>query len=136
MTTAGLPPPGWYPDPEDPRSQRKWSGSSWQQRRPRHLGAVVVGIIAFLTLQGCATALSQAPTCNPHSPVTTPSTTPIVVTALLWLLGVCVATGLQIVWIRRTWTPRWPPGVLIAASVVLPLVSWGFAAASCGRSLA
>lgn len=28
MTTQ-LPPPGWYPDPSDPRRQAYWDGSQW-----------------------------------------------------------------------------------------------------------
>jgi hypothetical protein len=29
MTDGGLPPPNWYPDPDDANSWRWWSGSSW-----------------------------------------------------------------------------------------------------------
>jgi hypothetical protein len=28
-----LPPPGWYPDPNDPSTQRYWDGSQWTDSR-------------------------------------------------------------------------------------------------------
>jgi hypothetical protein len=130
--TEWLATPGVYPDPEDPRSNRRWTGTKWEGRRPRHNNLIVIGALVFLTLQGCATAISQAPTCNPHSPVSTPATTPIAVTAVLWLLGLAFAMGFYVVWLRHKWTPYWLPLVLIIGSVVLPLLSWVFAAASCG----
>ncbi len=35
MTDAPTPPPGWYPDPKDPASQRWWDGHQWtDQTRP------------------------------------------------------------------------------------------------------
>ena len=125
-------PAGWYPDPDDPRSERRWTGMSWQGRRSKHGNLIVVGAVAFLTLQGCATALSQAPTCNPHSPVSTPATTAVAVTVILWLVGVAFALGLASIWSRRGWTPGWLPPLLVVGSVTLPLASWFFAAASCG----
>lgn len=40
MTTAGPsgPPPGWYPDPEDPSRARWWSGNEWAPPRPARPG--------------------------------------------------------------------------------------------------
>ena len=29
MSDAGLPPPGYYPDPDNPAVQRWWDGSAW-----------------------------------------------------------------------------------------------------------
>jgi len=130
--TAWSAPAGWYPDPDDPRTKRRWTGTSWEGRRPRHSNLVVVSALAFLTLQGCATAISQAPTCNPHSPVSTPATMPIAVTIVLWLVGLAFAMGFYVVWSRHEWTPYWLPVLLIVGCAVLPLLSWVFAAASCG----
>ena len=127
-----LSPPGWYPDPVQPGSQRRWTGTAWGGRRPKHYRLIVVAAVSFLTLQGCATALSQAPTCNPHGPVSTPATTPFTVTMLLWLVGLVVAVGLSVVWARRGWVPKTFPLLLVVGSILLPLASWAFAAASCG----
>ena len=127
-----LAPAGWYPDPDDPKSQRRWTGAAWVGRQSRHHKLIITGAVVFLALQGCATALSQAPTCNPHSSVSTPTTTPFAATSVLSLIGLAFAIGFVAVWQRRRWAPRWLPPLLIAGSIGLPLLSWVFAAASCG----
>ena len=104
-----LAPAGWYPDPEDPKSRRRWTGTTWVDRKSRHHSTIITGAVVFLTLQGCATALSQAPTCILHSSVSTPTTTPFAATSALWLIGLAFAIGFVSVWQRHRWAPRWLP---------------------------
>jgi len=58
----GSPSPGWYPDPEQPDTQRYWDGREWtQQRAPkpiispqrlRSIGAAVLVILGILYFTG------------------------------------------------------------------------------------
>ena len=128
--------PGWYADGDDPREQRFWSGTAWGDRRTKVPQLVVVGLIAFLTLQGCVTSLSQSSTCHPGGSadgVSTPAgTPPSSTTVLLWSLGVVVAFDVAVLWTRRRWYPLWLSWGLFVGSLFVPFLSWFFAAASCG----
>jgi len=127
--------PGWYAEGDDPRRQRFWSGTAWGDRRTRVPRLLVIGLIAFLTLQGCATSLTQAPTCHPGGStggVSTPSSAPFSATLALWALGVVVAFVVAVIWTRERWFPLWLSWGLFVGAMVFPFLSWFFAAASCG----
>lgn len=124
--------PGWYPDPDDQISERYWDGQYWRTRRPRHSHGVITGALVVMLLAGCATVATSAPTCHPHSPVSTPSATPFAVTSALWAVGVALMVALAVVWTRHGWSPRALPVLFVAGAVLVPLVGWLLAAASCG----
>ena len=127
--------PGWYAEGDNPREQRFWSGTAWGDRRTHVPRLVVIGLIAFLTLQGCATSISQAPTCHPGGNadgVSTPSATPWSSTFGLWVVGVVVAFVVAMIWTSKRWFPLWLSWGLLVGAMVFPFLSWFFAAASCG----
>lgn len=132
MTAPSGAVPAWYPDPDDRISERYWDGHHWRDRRPRHSNGVVTAAIVLVLLQGCAVVSTIAPTCHPHSPVSTASTTPVAVPVLLFVLGIALVVGIAALWRRHDWTPRWLPLLLLAGVVLPPPVGWVLSAASCG----
>lgn len=76
---AQTPPPGWYPDPENPAQQREWDGAAWgsatrpappgpppaapaRPKKPRIVLKVMLGVVAALVLVmgGCAVLIGTA----------------------------------------------------------------------------
>jgi hypothetical protein len=127
--------PGWYADPAKPTRQRFWSGTAWGETRTRVPQVVWVLLLGFLTLQGCATSLSQSPTCQPGgnaAGVSSPASTPFSATLALWPIGAAVAFVVAVSWTRRRWSPVWGGWGLFAGALFFPFLSWFIAAASCG----
>jgi hypothetical protein len=124
--------PGWYPDPDDRISERYWDGQYWRDRRARYSNGVITGALVVMLLAGCATVATSAPTCHPHSPVSTPSSTPFGVTLLLWAVGVGLMVALSGLWVRHGWSPRALPVLFVVGAVLIAPIGWFLAAASCG----
>jgi len=56
MVTSANAPAGWYPDPDDPTSRRRWTGTAWEAPRPRVERSVVQAFVS-MSLVGVATVV-------------------------------------------------------------------------------